>query len=90
MDVDEAFQGIALPAAVEPRLCAAQPEDARQYPVALRLPLAQFGRVDLTGWAATDEDGMQRATPADNDAQNMPSPRSAAAVDAFAGAVERG
>src|SRR5699024_7038574 len=90
VDVDVAAHGIDCAEAIEARLFAAQPQNARQDPVAPRLGAGQRRAVDLAGRAAAAENGVDGLAGADPGAYAMPAARRAVAAVVLAGAVDGG
>lgn len=65
MDVNVALHGIHLAQPVFSGLEAAEPEDARQYPVSIREGRAQLRRVNLAGRATRNQHRVHRQAAAD-------------------------
>src|SRR5690606_8187820 len=89
VQVDVTAEGVHLAQAIAPRLAAAQPEDAREYPVAAGKPLAQLGGPDLPGPAPAAQHGAAGQPFADPGPHLMPAARRAVRAVAFARALER-
>src|SRR5687768_1912462 len=90
MDVDVSAHGVDGAEPVLAGLAAAQPEDAGENPVALRVRLGQGFRIDLSGRPASHEHRPLRAARADLRAYDVQPAGRAAATLLFARAVEGG
>ena len=90
VDVDEAAHGIDLAKAVATRLEAAQPEDASEDPVPIRVLGAQAWMIALTRRAPADKNTAWRCAVADLGAHDVPPSGSAFASHAFTEAIGPG
>lgn len=90
MNVDITAHGVHVSQSVLADFQPTQPQNARQYPVALRKLLAQRRCVYLAGRTTTDEHGIHQAALPYPGANNMPAARRAFAVGDFARAILRG
>jgi len=80
VDIDISSHGIDLAQTVKPGLKAAQPQDARQDPVAAGVALPKLRRVYLHGWSPSYKDRIFRCATAYLCTHNMPAARCAIAV----------
>lgn len=89
MDIDVSAHGVYRVAAVLAGFEAAQPQDARQYPVLLGMPLRQRLLVYLARGATSPEDRIDRVARADLGAHPMPAARRAFAAESFPRTIGR-
>src|SRR5690606_19485683 len=90
VNIDEASHGIHVAKAVDTGLRAAQPEDATQYPVTLRMLGGKLWRPDFTGRATADKYGATRLASANTSANTMPAERRATTALLLADTVGSG
>ena len=90
MNVDVTAHGIDCAEAVEAELAAGQPEDAGEYPIALGILGAQFGRIDFAGGTAAHEDTIEWLACSNFGADDMFAARRAIAALQLARAVFSG
>jgi hypothetical protein len=89
MQVYVAALRIDLPASVETRPIAAQPENTREYPVTLGISSSQLRRPYLAGRTTADINTTQWLTSTDAGANAVLTTRSASGAGALAQAIER-
>lgn len=89
MDIDVSAHGVYCVAAVLAGFEAAQPQDARQYPVPLGILFRQRLLVYLARGATPSEDRIDRVARADLGAHPMPAARRAFAAESFPRTIGR-
>jgi len=88
MDINVPPECIASAAAVVAGLLAAEPQDACEYPVPVRLLGSQFRRINFTRGTASYEYGIDRAAVTDFQPDTMLAAGRALAAILLAGAIQ--
>jgi hypothetical protein len=89
MNIDHATQCIDLPPAVTTTLIAAEPEDATEDPVTLRIATGERITVQLPARATPDKDRIGGATGTDPDANMVTTARGTATAEALPNPIAR-
>jgi hypothetical protein len=84
VQINEAPHGIDRAQAIAPDFLARQPQNARQYPVALRKLCRQLGGPDFPGRTSLDEHGVIRCARADLGPDDVAATRRHEAAEGFA------